>query len=562
MKQSLQNLELPGRSLSRGLAMGKAYVHEDIMHRDYDLYEIDPGQVEAELSRVKQAIGIVREDLRGITRRVEKDVGEAAAKVFEAQEAILRDPMFLKEVEGELRTKLVNAEEAVKHVLRRFSRGFEESDNALFQQRADDIKDLSRRLMHSLVGVKAHSLENMPAGSVLVAERLLPSDTVFLSRKSTVAAVMEHGGLASHAALLTREMGIPAVAGIKDCFSKIRDGDTLLVDGYSGTVTINPDESTEAEFRNKMERESLRQVEAYNRSKEPAVTHDDVTIRVMANVGCLEDAQMAKANGADGIGLFRLEQLYLYSKAPPSRSDLLRAIKPCVELFGRNPVVVRLLDAGADKVVPFLNLATEENPSLGRRGVRILLEYPDLLRPQLEVLVLLAQEHDVRVLVPMVTVAEEMQKIREMLEQTGERIGAGTMPLLGAMIETPASALCASDLARYADFFSIGTNDLTQYTMAAGRENDLVNRYFREKHPAVMRLVGLVAAEAGGKSVEVCGELAGDTAGVPQLIKFGVRTLSVAPSLIPTVKDTVRMTEIGEGQTAEAGTKSGSGGSA
>ncbi len=544
MHSSTQNLKLSGKSISPGLAMGTAFVHKDIVHRDHSFCEIDPDEVDEELDRIRMAVDEVCEDLVICADRVEEELDRQAADIFHAQEAMLRDPTFLELTEGELRDELVSAEEAVKIALRQIERRFEQSDSEAFKQRSDDVKDLARRLLRALAGVKAHSLEDLPPESVLVAQRLLPSDTVFLSRKSTVAIVVEHGGLASHAALLTREMGIPAVTGVAHLVEKIATDDRLLIDGDRGTITVNPDRDVEDTFVESMQRKFHNLADIYNRCNEPAKTIDGSLIKVMANIGCFEDAQLAKKNGADGIGLFRLEQLYLSCKAPPTQKELLDGIGACVRLFGDKPVAIRLLDAGADKDIPFLNLPTEDNPSLGRRGVRLLLEYPDLANAQMEVLVELAQDHDIRVLVPMVTLSSEMVRVKDLMKRVAERMGVSKVPKVGAMIETPAAALCTSEIAKSSDFLSVGTNDLTQYTMAAGRENQLVDDYFIEEHPAVMRLITIAAEEAQDTPMATCGELAGDMGAVPHLLELGIHTLSVAPSLIAIVKDAIRRVEI------------------
>jgi len=536
----MHNVELSGKSISGGLAMGTAFVYKDILDRNYDLYNIDAESANAELERIKQAISEVHGDLAIASERIEEHMDKTIADVFRAQQAILNDVTFLEEIEKELLAELVNAEQVVKSVLRRFKRKFRQAESDTLRQRVDDLTDLGRRLLRALTGVKAHSLEHLPPATVLVAPQLLPSDTVFLSRRSTAAVVVEHGGLASHAALLTREMGIPAVSGLSLLTKKITSGDKLLVDGDRGIVIVNPSQLKEVKFKKRMDAECLARVEIRQRCQEPARTLDGSFVQVMANIGCLEDAHLAQCNGADGIGLYRLEQLFLSRKTPPTRHDLIDAVKPCATIFPDKPVVVRLLDAGGDKDIPFLSLPAEDNPSLGRRGVRLLLDYPDLAGAQIEAIVWLAQEFDVRILVPMVTVADDMSKIRDLVQHAVQQIGADKAPFLGAMIETPAAALCTREIAQNADFLSIGTNDLTQYTMAAGRENQFVDQYFLEDHPAVMRLIQTVMQEADGTPLEMCGELAGHTETVSRLVSMGIHTFSVAPSLVPFIKESVR----------------------
>lgn len=260
----------------------------------------------------------------------------------------------------------------------------------------------------------------------------------------------------------------------------------------------------------------------------------------MANVGCGEDVAVAAENGADGVGLYRLEQFYLSRNTPPSVSELLAELRSAVAPLHGKTITVRLLDLGADKPVPFVQFPSEDDPFLGRRGVRLLLKYPDLLDTQLKALLEMAREQDVHILVPMVTLAEDMARVRRRLREIADAAGIGALPPLGAMIETPAAALCVGDILKHSDFLSIGTNDLTQFTMAAGRENPLVNDYFLENHPAVLRLVRMVLEEAGQTPVSVCGELAADPGSIPLLLKFGLRSLSVAPPLVPTTKQAIR----------------------
>jgi phosphoenolpyruvate-protein kinase (PTS system EI component) len=267
----------------------------------------------------------------------------------------------------------------------------------------------------------------------------------------------------------------------------------------------------------------------------------------MANIGCREDAVSAANNGADGVGLYRLENAFLARKVLPSEAELFAELRHALEPFQKKPAIVRLLDIGGDKTIPWLDLPDEPNPFLGRRGIRLLLEYPELLRTQLRVFLRLAQEQDVRILVPMVTLPEEMARVRNLTEDAALELGLQKLPPIGAMVETPAAALCVADIALYADFLSVGTNDLTQYTMVAGRENPLVDHYFQEDHPAIRRLLQLICEDAGGIPLSVCGELASQEDSLQTILDLGIRSLSVAPPLIPTTKETVRRTHADAG---------------
>jgi phosphotransferase system enzyme I (PtsI) len=545
MTQHGSNTTLSGLGVSPGLAVGQAFVYRDIMH-DLERYDIGTHQVDYEHGRIERAAEKVLADLGLSAARVETELNTDLALIFHAHEAMLRDPALTKELREELEQELVNAEQVVKRVFRRWERRFRAMTDEAARARGDDVADLGRQLQQALAGIRTHVLEAMPPNSVLVATRLLPSDTAHLSRASVVAVVAEFGGPASHAALLTREMGIPAVTHVSAACDAIASGETVLVDGFTGMVALAPDVEAQAGFERRVAEQRASWAAARARCREPATTVDGVTMTIMANVGCREDAVLAAENGADGVGLYRLEQLYLSRKALPTEDELLEIMRSTVEPVVGKPITVRLLDVGADKKLPSLDLSTEVNPFLGRRGVRVLLAYPELLQTQLRALVRLSRERDLHVLVPMVTLAEEMERVRELLVAVTTDLGAERLPPLGAMIETPAAALCVAEIMQHADFLSIGTNDLTQYTMAAGREDPLVSDYFRDDHPAVLRLLGLACEAVGDAPLALCGELASRVDVLPFLVAMGIRSLSVAPPLVPTVKGAVRKIRVTE----------------
>ena len=453
---------------------------------------------------------------------------------------MLQDPGLRQEIRDLVKEELISAAPALARVFRRRERKFREMTEQTHRQHADDVADLGRRLLREMAGVKTTSLEKMPPGRVLVARRLLPSDTVALPRSAVTGIAVEFGGPGSHAALLAEALGIPTVAQIPNLTEKIADGDLLIVDGFRGELIVNPDEPTLSRYREEIQGAQTRSAQIVKSAREPARTLDGTTVTVLANVSCREDVGTAAANGADGVGLCRLEQFYLSRKTPPAVAELVVELRAMFAPLKGKPITVRLLDLGGDKPLPFLTLPLEDNPFLGRRGVRLLLRYPDLLDTQLEALWQLSQEHDVRILVPMVTLTQDLASVQSRLAAVAKDADPEKLPPLGAMIETPAAALSVADITAHADFLSIGTNDLTQYTMAAGRENPLVNDYFIEDHPAVMRLIRIIVEEAGGVPVAVCGELARQLNALPALLKLGIRTLSVAPPLVPGVKEAIR----------------------
>lgn len=528
--------------LSPGVAVGPVYIHQDLLLRDHDQYAIDAAELSSEWSRLATAIETVVRDLEALTVRMAEEVDAEIAGILAAQQAMLDDPALHEELEKTLHDEKINAEQVVRQVFRRFERQLEESENLALHSRGDDVADLARRVLRCLAGIRAHAIEETPEGSVLGAQKLLPSDTVYLPRNRIAGMILGQAGPTSHAAILTRELGIPAVAGVEDVCNRLTAGELAIVDGTRGTVILRPDEDTRQaalERRDRLEAELAR---ARERAALPAKTGSGVTVPVLANIGGVEDSHLAHREGADGIGLFRLETYFMQQEALPDTDALGRMLKQALQPFAGATATVRLLDIGADKALPYLDLPAEANPMLGRRGIRLLLAYPELLHTQLDALLHTARDMPVRILIPMVTKAEEVVAVREHLEARGAARGLEALPALGAMVETPAAALCAEGLARESDFLSLGTNDLTQYTMAAGRENPHVDVYYDDRHAAVQALVAqtTAAGKQAGIPVEVCGELAANAQALPALLAAGVNALSVAPLQVALVKERVR----------------------
>jgi phosphoenolpyruvate-protein phosphotransferase len=534
-------LKLIGKGVSPGMAQGKAFVYKDVLLRDSELYLIDDSQLDDEKKRIKKAIDDVSKCLTIDAEQIEGKLGKQSADIFRAQKAILQDSHVINEMNRTLETKMINAEQVVRTVFRLLARRFRDLDNDVLRERGDDIDDLSRRLLLSLAGIHAHSLEHLPANTVLVARRLLPSDTVFLSRSSTVGVLAEFAGPAAHAALLARELGIPCVGGIPDLLETIHTGDVVLVDGTSGAVVIHPSRQALQKHNKAFEevckrRETMVCVNTVKRT----ATVDGIEVSVMANVRSREDVELAMQCGADGIGLFRTEPFFLSTKHLPSDKAFATFLRNSLEPARGRHIDIRLLDIGADKNPIYLHLPPEPDPFLGRRGVRVLREYPELLEAQLRAVLEVSQEFGIGVLIPMVTIESDVVHVVSRLRKFAAEMGIRKLPRIGAMIETPAAALSIASLRTHVDFFSIGTNDLTQYTMAAGRENPLVAKYFIDDHPAILRIIELVVRESGSTPVSICGELAGRVEVILKLLKTGIRSLSVAAALVPDVKFAIR----------------------
>lgn len=534
-------ITLVGKGVSPGLAKGKAFVYIDVLRRDSELYEIDPAQIGDEKARIEKAIDDVRQSLTIDAKDVEGKLGKKSADIFRAQEAMLLASSVVDDLKRTLEAERINAEQVVRMVFRALARRFREMNDEVLRGSGEDIEDLSRRLLLSLAGIHAHSLENLPANTVLVARRLLPSDTVFLSRSSTVAVLAEFAGPAAHAALLARELGIPCVGGIPELLETVHTGDVVLVNGIEGMAVINPDSRALQRYEGSLDEVRKRKERMVQDSCiERTVTLDGIEISVMANVRSREDVELAMECGADGIGLFRTEPYFLSTKHFPSDKEfaefLLHSLHPA---RGRH-IDVRLLDIGADKNPTYLHLPPERDPFLGRRGVRVLREYPDLLEAQLRAVLEVSQQFRIGVLIPMVTTESDVVQVAGRLHKLAAEMGIRELPRVGAMIETPAAALSIPSLKKHVHFFSIGSNDLTQYTMAAGRENPMVTEYFIDDHPTILRLIELVVRECGDTPVSLCGELAGRIDVMPSLLRTGIRSLSVPAALVPDVKNAIR----------------------
>jgi phosphoenolpyruvate-protein phosphotransferase len=546
------NVSQPGRdpttftgvAISPGVGVGPAWIVVDLLTSP-DPAPIARDQIAGEWSRILTSFEQTRRALEDSALRIEEQFDAALAGIFRAHGMMLDGILSSGEIERELES-LVGAEAAVRRVFRRLHERFMALEGPTLQQRADDVADLGRRVLRHLRGVDASSLEHVPAGSILVVERLLPSDVVPLSRRNVAAIVV--GALASgaHAALLAREKRIPVVAGPPGIVHRIWNRDELLVDGSRGTIVVSPDAETRRMFQARLEAFDQAAVRCRGACHEPAFTLDRELVTVEANLGAHDDLQLAIDNGADGVGLFRIEQLYLARALPPSEDELFEELRALTAPLRGKPVTIRLLDVGGDKPVPFLPLPVEPNPSLGRRGVRLLLEYPRLVRTQLAALFRLAQEQDVRILVPMVTLEEDIRAMRGLFDAALETFPGAKRPLFGAMIETPAAALGVATIARHVDFLSVGTNDLAQYTLAAGRDDPAVSQYYDDTHAAVLRLLAIAIADAPGVPIALCGELAGREEMIPQLLRIGYRSLSMAPGLIPGAKELIRGVHLGE----------------
>lgn len=532
-------IQLKGKAFSSGFARGIAYVYSDILESNHAAYNISKDQHDAEYDRIDSAKEEVRQQLFDSAKRVGSALNKNVADIFLAQETMLVDPQLVDDLKQTLGQKHVNAEQVIGTVFRRWIRKFRDSPSTMLNERADDIEDLYRRMLRVLVGVEAHKLEKLPENTILVARSLMPSDTVFLTRKSCSGILLEIAAPTAHSTILAREFGVPCVGQVRGLILKVNTGDEILVDGNTGKVFVNPTEvviETYHTARKKHVRQSAKAIK--NRFKSAATTNGQ-EVTVMANASSSGDIIRAVDSGADGIGLFRTERFFLAAKALPTVPEFRKYLLRCLKPLGDKSINLRLLDIGGDKIIPYLSLPFELNPFLGRRGVRLLFDFPALLKIQIKAILSVSKKYNVRILIPMVTFAEEVKKVRVMCETISKQMKI-PMIQIGAMIETPAAALAVPSLCKYADFLCIGTNDLTQYVMAADRESALVSKYFRDDHSIILGLLESIAVNAGETPVTLCGELAVKRDALSSILKTGICSLSIAPLSTPGIKEAVR----------------------
>jgi len=527
-------------TIAPGIGIGELFHLDRDTWSDAPARAIRPAQISAELKRISRAIEDVRGDLDRTIAEIEERFDAHTAGIFRAQQIMLDDPSIGAEIDSILREKLISGEQVVQIVFERAGDRLRATGKDSVASRADDISDLGRRVCLRLGGRKASLRRHFPQGSVLVADELFPSDAAALPRKGIEGIILSRGSPGSHVALFAKEMGIPVVAGIEDLRSIAPTGHRAIVDGTNGAVFIDPGAQSISRFRRRAERGRWVQFRERWLRRKPVATRDGMRVEIFSNVGTLDEAQHARQYGADGIGLFRLEKIYLAANSPPTSAELIEGVGSVIAPFRGKPINVRLLDIGGDKRLPYVDLPHEENPFLGRRGIRLLFDLPELLRAQLRALLHVHRECPLQILVPMVTEPEDVSRVRAILEEIGAKEHISQLPKIGAMIEVPAAALCAADIAAVSDFLSIGTNDLTQYTMAADRGNPTVAEYYRTHHPAIFALLRMVVDQSRGKPVSVCGDIAGDLDALPALFGSGIRSISVVPSVIADVKDRIR----------------------
>nr|WP_309099895.1 phosphoenolpyruvate--protein phosphotransferase [Fredinandcohnia onubensis] len=529
---------IKGIAASAGIAIAKSFRLE---HPDLTVEKQTISDKDAEIKRFEEAVNQSKEELEAIKNRANVELGEDKAAIFSAHLLVLSDPELLNPIKDKINSENVNAEFALQEVANMFITMFEGMDNEYMAERASDIRDVTKRVLAHLLGVTISNPSMISEEVIIIAEDLTPSDTAQLNRNYVKGFTTDIGGRTSHSAIMARSMEIPAVVGTKTVTSDIENGVMVIVDGLDGAVIVNPSEDVLAQYRQKKEQYEAQKAEWAKLKNEKTVTSDGEHVELAANIGTPEDVKGVLENGGEAIGLYRTEFLYMGRDQLPTEEEQFESYKTVLEKMEGKPVVVRTLDIGGDKELPYLNLPKELNPFLGFRAIRLCLEEQDIFRTQLRALLRASTYGNLKIMFPMIATLDEFRQAKAILLDEKEKLVASGTSVsdtieIGIMVEIPSTAVLADQFAKEVDFFSIGTNDLIQYTMAADRMNERVSYLYQPYSPSILRLISMVieAAHKEGKWAGMCGEMAGDTIAIPILLGLGLDEFSMsATSILP-----------------------------
>jgi phosphotransferase system enzyme I (PtsI) len=541
-----QEITYKGTAVSPGIAIGPLlllYADEHIIRKR----RIRPEDVAGEITRFEAALLKTRQQIQAIRNQLASSIGEADASIFDAHILLLEDTSLIESVKEHLQSRLVNVDFAYEQVVRSYTRKMRELDDDYFRERAGDFLDVSRRVLRNLQGKVETELHSLDAPAIVLAHDLSPSDTAGFDRQLVLGIATEAGSRTSHSAIMARSLNLPAVVGLRDLVAKLEPGVEVLIDGYMGLLIVNPAEQTKYEYgqREKLHHDVDVKLDALRETL--PVTIDQRRVIVSANVEILEDLPLIKEHGAEGIGLLRTEYLFLNQDVSPDEQQQVDMYVQMAQACKPHHLIIRTLDVGGDKKRPHLGIEQEVNPFLGYRGIRYSLGRPDIFRTQLRAICRASSEGNVRIMFPMVCDLSELKAARHLLDEVREELRQQNVPQaekleVGVMIEVPSAALTADILARHVDFFSVGSNDLIQYTLAIDRGNESVAGMYQPAHPAVLRLLQTVveAAHRNNIWVGVCGEMAADVVLMPALVGLGVDELSAGAPSIPRIKRAIQ----------------------
>ncbi len=544
-----------GTAVSAGVCRGKILV----LHRARHIItqrEIAETEIPDEVKRFEQVLVQTRKQINEIQRRVVQNMSGSEGDIFDAHLLMLEDRVVIDEVIRTIRDKKTTADFAFHTVTDRYIAAMSKEKDEFFRERVDVLRDLAGRVLDNLFEVKdAFDLKHLTEPCILVSHDLSPSTTAQLDKKFVLGFATDIGGKSSHTAIMARSLDIPAVVGLQTISDELENGDYVLLDGYNGTVVINPTDKTLFEYGQLEKNKASLDLKLAEILQQPAITLDGKTIQLSANIEDQHDVEAVLAHGAEGVGLFRTEFLFLNHEKPPGEEDQYQVYRQVAAALKPHSVIIRTLDLGGDKFVSNLQLAQEMNPFLGWRAIRFCLAQPELFRAQLRAILRASAEGNIKMMYPMISGLDELNQANALVEKCKVELRAEKIPFdenleIGVMIEIPSAALIADALAKRAKFFSIGSNDLIQYTLAADRTNEKVSHLYEPTHPAIIRFIKMTvdAAHAHGIWTGVCGEIGGDAVLVPLLIGLGVDELSAAPPVIPEVKYMIRRVKMSEAQ--------------
>lgn len=535
---------LKGIAASSGVAIGKALV---IAENEIEVEKRIVEDKEAEVLKLQNAVATAKMQLEKIKEVAKEKLGEDKAQVFEAHLMMLEDPELVGAVESQITTEGVCAEFALKSTVDMFVSMFEAMDNEYMRERAADIRDVGKRILNILMGVEAASIAEIDRECIIVIYDLTPSDTAQMDKEKVLGFATDIGGRTSHSAIMARSLEIPAVVGLSNITSTVKSGDMLILDGEEGIVIVNPDEETIAKYREKQAKIAEYKKELATLKDAESITVDGRKVELAANIGTPSNVEGALKNGAEGVGLFRTEFLYMDKESLPTEEEQFEAYKAVLEGMEGRPVVIRTLDIGGDKKLPYLKIDEEMNPFLGYRAIRLCLDRKDIFKTQLRALFRASVYGNLKIMFPMISGVAELRQAKAVVEEVknelaNEGIAFSNDVEIGIMIEIPSAAVISDLLAKEVDFFSIGTNDLIQYTCAVDRMNEKISYLYDPFHPAVLRLIKTVIdnAHKEGKWVGMCGEMAGDARIIPVLLGFGLDEFSMSASSILNARKLIR----------------------